>query len=340
MISEGTMAPRTWGKFLPALVLLSLVLLPARTGVQGAALKKVSFIPQWIPQAQFAGYYVAHQKGFYRDYGLDVKILRGGPDWPPSELLRQGRVDFGTLFLTTGIIQRAHGVELVNIAQIVQRSALMLVAKKSSGIRTPEDLNGKKVGLWGADFQGQPRAFFRKYHLTVREIPQSATLNLFLRGGVQVASAMWYNEYHLILNAGLNPDELTTFLFSDYGMNFPEDGIYCLEETARSHPDTCRRFVQASVAGWQYAFAHPDEALDIVMQYVTAANVPTDRVHQQWMLERMRDTIEPPGFHLPMGTLPEAAYKRVAAELKQDGVIERIPPFSQFSVNCLSPHEK
>jgi NitT/TauT family transport system substrate-binding protein len=296
----------------------------------------VSFIPQWQPQAQFAGYYVAYEKGFYRQHGLDVRILRGGPDWPPSELLARGRADFATMLLTTGISQRARGEKLVNIAQIVQRSALMLVARKVSGINTPQDMDGKKVGLWGEDFRGQPLAFFRKYGLKVRVIPQSATLNLFLRGGVEVASAMWYNEYHLILNAGVNPQELTTFMMADYGLNFPEDGIYCREDLANTHPERCRQFVGASLQGWQYAFEHPQEALDIVMQYVNAANLATDRGHQKWMLERMRDIIQPPGTTARPGVLLEADYQRVAEELKLNGLIKQIPTFSRFYVDCVN----
>ncbi len=326
----STLAPRLLQALAMALLGCFLMGAGLPAGAQETPPVTVSFIPQWIPQAQFAGYYVAYEKGFYRQHGLDVKILRGGPAWPASELLAQGRVDFGTMFLATGIEKRAQGVKLVNLAQIVQRSALMLVAKKSSGIHTPEDINGKKVGLWGQEFRLQPRAFFRKYHLHVTEVPQSATLNLFLRGGVQVASAMWYNEYHLILNAGVNPDELTTFFMADYGMNFPEDGIYCMEETARRHPQRCRAFVAASLEGWRYAFAHPDEALDIVMKYVQAAHVATDRVHQQWMLARMRDIIEPKGWKLPMGTLTAAAYARVAGVLQKSGLINHIPKFADF----------
>ncbi len=327
---------------LPNLILaLILLLLPSPpASAQEADLKKVSFIPQWQPQSQFAGYYVAYEKGFYLKHHLDVKILRGGPDWPPSELLAKGTADFGTMLLTTGITKRALGIKLVNIGQMVQRSALMLVAKKASGINTPQDINGKKVGLWGEDFQGQPLAFFRKYNLKVTIIPQAATLNLFLRGGVEVASAMWYNEYHLILNAGVNPEELTTFLLADYGMNFPEDGIYCLEDTYKNRPELCRSFVQASIEGWQYAFAHPEEALDIVMKYVNAANVATDRVHQKWMLARMQDIISPPGFNQPLGTLQPEAYHRVAQEMEKNGLIKKIPPFTEFFVNCLGTHEK
>jgi NitT/TauT family transport system substrate-binding protein len=315
--------------------LLGSVILTAALA-RAAAPATVSFIPQWQPQAQFAGYYVAYEKGFYREHGLDVRIMRGGPDWPPSELLARGRADFATMMLTTGLSHRARGENLVNIAQIVQRSALMLVARKGSGIHTPPDIDGKKVGLWGEDFQGQPRAFFRKYGLNVRVIPQSATLNLFLRGGVEVASAMWYNEYHLILNAGVNPQELTTFMMADYGLNFPEDGIYCREDLAETHPERCRQFVAASLQGWQYAFEHPQEALDIVMQYVNAANLATDRVHQKWMLERMRDIIQPPGSDARPGVLLEADYRRVAEELKLNGLIKQIPTFSRFYVDCVN----
>ena len=327
-------------KRISGLVSIFLLLGAAQVLAEGAGLAKVSFLPQWSPQSQFAGYYVAYEKGLYRQHGLEVHILRGGPTRPPSEWLETGQADFGTLFLTTGIVRRARGAGLINIAQIVQRSALMLVAKQAGGIIKPEDINGKKVGLWGEEFQGQPRAFFQKYGLKVTVIPQSATLNLFLRGGVDVASAMWYNEYHLLLSAGLNPEELTTFLMADYGFNFPEDGIYCREETWQSRPEVCRRFVQASIAGWNYAFAHPDEALDIVMKYVAAAHVATNREHQKWMLARMQDIIRPPGWDAPLGGLSPETYQQVAAALQQNRAIQDIPRFSRFFRDLAAAHEE
>lgn len=117
----------------------------------GQALHQAVFIPQWIPQAQFAGYYVAYEKGFYRKKGIDLQILKGGPERPPSEWLDRGVADFGTLMLSQAIKKRVEGVKLVHIGQIIQRSALMLVAKKSRGIRVPTDLQGKKIGLWGGN---------------------------------------------------------------------------------------------------------------------------------------------------------------------------------------------
>lgn len=323
-----------------SLLLVVLALMLPCPGARAEDGQTVSFIPQWSPQSQFAGYYVAHEKGFYRQRGLEVRILKGGPDFPPSELLHTGQADFGTMFLTTAIVKRAKGYKVVNIGQIVQRSALMLVAKKSSGIKAPADINGKKVALWGEEFQIQPRAFFQQHQLHVKILPQGTTMNLFLRGGVEVAAAMWYNEYYRIIQAGINPEELTTFLLSDYGLKFPEDGIYCLESTFTKDPGKCVNFVQASLEGWRYAFAHVDEALDIVMKYVNAANLPTNRVQQKWMLERMRDIIQPPGADVSMGCLQEETYNQVARELKDFGLIDNIPDFHQFYRDCESPHEK
>jgi len=322
------------------LVLMAFLLTAPCPAALAAEGQKVSFIPQWAPQSQFAGYYMASEKGFYAARGLEVKILRGGPDFPSSQLLHTGKADFGTMFLTTAIVKRAQGYKFINIAQIVQRSALMLVAKKSSGILAPGDMNGKKVALWGEEFQIQPRAFFRQQHLAVRILPQGTTMNLFLRGGVDVASAMWYNEYYRIIQAGVDPEELTTFLLSDYGLKFPEDGIYCLESTYRKDPGKCLNFVQASIAGWKYAFAHPDEAVEIVMKYVNAANLPTNRPQQTWMLARMSDIIQPPGADIPMGCLQEETYQQVARELKNYGFIEKIPDFHQFYRDCESLREK
>jgi len=294
-------------------------------------LPRVTFLPQWLPQAQFAGYYVAQDKGFYRARGLDVDVLSGGPDSPTSTGLEQGSADFGTLWLSTAIQLRARGMPVVNLAQIVERSSLMLVARRARGIQSPADLNGHKIGVWEGDFLLQPQLFFKRQALDVYPVPIASTINLFLRGGTDVNVAMWYNEYHTILSAGLDPDELTTFFFYDYGLDFPEDGIYCREETLRERPAQVAAFVQGSLDGWEYAFAHPGEAVDVVMQYMRRAHVPTSRVHQEWMLARMRDLILPAGAVRPSGILTRASYDRVADALVESGWISAAPPFDSFA---------
>jgi NitT/TauT family transport system substrate-binding protein len=305
-----------------------------------AALKKATFLPHWSPQAQFAGYYVALEKGFYREKGIDLTIIQGGPNKQPNKFLEKRKADFVSMWLSAALQRRSSGVRLINIGQIIQRSSLMLVTKKSSNIMTPESMNGKKVGLWAGDLQIQPKAFFNKYNLHVTAVPQSSSVNLFLRGGVDVASAMWYNEYHIILNAGINPDELTTFFFSDYGLNFPEDGIYTLEDTYKKDPALSCAFVEASLEGWLYAFAHPDEALDIVLKYATQAKIPANWIHQHWMLERMKDIIIPKDKNVKLGALQQDDYKRVAQELMKNGAIKTVPDYRSFSVRCGSNAEK
>ena len=297
--------------------------------METTAPRQVRFIPHWSPQAQFAGYYVAKDKGFYARRGLEVELLRGGPDRPAGMALSQGRADFASMFLSRGLELRSQGVPVANVGQVVQRSALMLVAKKSSGILSPIDLDGRRISVW-PEFQAQPLAFFRRYNMNVTIVPQGYTLNLFLMDGVDAASVMWYNEYNTLILAGINENELSVFFLADYGANFPEDGLYCLDNLVRDDPELVRDFVQASFEGWLYAFAHPEEALDAVMRRVEEANLPTNRVHQRWMLARMQNIILPQGQNTLIGQLTEQNYELVAAELFETGVIDHIAPFRSF----------
>ena len=310
----------------------------ARAGAGTA--RKVTFTTPWVPQAQFAGYYVAQEKGFYRSRGIDLEISHGGPDRSAVEDLKGGKADFAGMWLSTALQQRAAGFRLVNLGQIIQRSALMLVAKKASGIRTAADLQGKRVGLWGGDFAIQPRAFLKQHGLQVRIVPQSVTLNLFLRDGVDAASAMWYNEYHTILNAGLDPGELTTFFFQDFGLNFPEDGIYAREETYRADPALACALVHASLEGWAYAFSHPDEALDIVLKRMSGARIPANRQHQKWMLARLKDLVAPGDGTSTPGELRAADYESVAGTLQAEGFIAAVPSYEAFAARCASHGER
>lgn len=297
-------------------------------------LKTMTFIPQWLPQAQFAGYYVACEKGFYRNRGIDLKIIKGGPGYPPGQMLASKKADFATFFLSEALQLRDKDVKLINIGQIVKRSGFILVAKKGSGILKPEDLNNKKISMW-ENFRIHPEAFFQKYNIKTYPVAQGTTVNLFLRGGVDAASAMWYNEYHTILNSGWNEDELTLFFLDQYGLNFPEDGIYVLEETFKRDPYMCCDFVRASIEGWKYAFEKPDEAIDIIMKYAAEAKTGTNRTHQKWMLAKIKTLIQPEGSKTPMGVLEEKDYQFVANELFESGIIGRYLPFVQFNVNCI-----
>ena len=316
----------------------SLALVVALTQAAWAApLRRLTFAPHWQAQAEFAGYYVAAARGIYARRGLDVQILSVAADHAASQLLADGRADVVSLWLTTAIRSRDRGVPLVNVAQLLGRSSLMLVAKKSSGIREPSDLQGRKIGVWDGDFLLQPLAFFQSHGVRADLVPLGSTINLFLRGGVDATLATWFNEYHTILDTGVEPDELTTFFFSENGVNFPEDGLYCRADALDADPSACRDFVRASLEGWDYAFANPDEAVALVMQRMIEAHVGTNAAHQRWMLERMRDLMRPANAEKASAVLRGEDYDRVAQALAVSGWIERVTPFSEFARRLESP---
>jgi len=294
------------------------------------SLKKVTFAPHWIPQAQFAGFYVAKEKGFYKKYGIDLTILPGGPNVLNSKLLAGGGVDIALMWLTNAIQVRSRGVKVVNLAQLVNRSSLMLVAKASSGIKTPDDMFGKTVGIWGGDFQIQPLAFFEKYNLNVQVIHQGNSLNLFLFDGVDVTTAMYYNEYNTLINSGLNTDELNTFFFADYGLNFPEEGIYTTEDFLNNNPEICSGFVKASLEGWLYAFMYQEEAVNIIIKEMVKQKYPFNKPHQRWMLSKMKEVMFPSGKTAEFETLTETSFKFVAEKLIENKLISTVPDFGGF----------
>lgn len=313
-------------KILGALVLVTTL----SATLASQSLPQVRFVPHWLPQAQFAGFFVAKERGIYQRHGLDVTILTGGPGVSTPSLLRNGKVDFALMWLSNAIQLKANTVDIVNVAQLFNRSALMLVAKKSRGIHTPQDMNEKRVGLWGGDFQIQPMAFFKKFHLNVKPVAQGSSINLFFFDGIDVTSAMWYNEYHTILASGFHPDELDTFFFSDWGLNFPEDGIYCSAKMLSSNPGTCTKFVLATLEGWTYAFRHPEEALETVAAQMQNAGLPFNRVHQRWMLARMKDLMFPGERMDGFGELSRDSYLLVAGNLREEGLIKSIPPYEEL----------
>ena len=313
-------------------VLTALAVSPAR----GAELRSASFIPHWLPQAQFAGYYMAQEKGLYRKHGIDLTILRGGPEYPPSETIARGKVTFATTFLSSALELRDRGVRLVNIGQIVQRSGFILVTKKASGINTPADLNGKKVGIW-THFRLQPQAFFRKYGIAVKPVHQGATMNLFLRDGVVAASAMWYNEYHALLNAGLNEDETQGLLLRPARPQFSR-GRHLLPRgnrpaerrpLPRLYPRLARRMgVRLRESGGDPG------CRDAAYPEGKCRNEPGPSK----MDARQDEGYHPsPGGETALGVLKREDYLRVAGEMQRSGLIKEIPPYGEMYVDCSTP---
>lgn len=293
-------------------------------------LTTVTLLPQWTPQSQFAGYYMALEKGFYRQRGLDVRILRGGPDREPLAWLAGGKTDFITSFLTSALAGRGKGIPVVHLAQVINRSNLMLVAWHGQGIHDIKDLQGRKIQLW-EDTKLGFLLFFKAHNIKPQILPQYYSVNLFLNHGVDACASMYYNEYHRIYQAGINPDEITCFSLHDYAYGFPEDGIYCLKTTLAAKPEVCKALMEASLEGWQYAQQHQEETLDIVMKHVRDAHVPTNRVHMKWMLEKILGSIFPgPKDTWRVGELAPEQYSRTATVMRGLGFIPQAVSYEEF----------
>jgi len=313
------------------LILIYLILILSHEGYsQDQGLKKVTLLPSWVPQQQFAGYYMAKEKGIYKKYGLDVTILTGGYSHNVTSSLEKGEVDFGIMFLYSGVMERAKGIKLVNIGQIFQRSAIMFVAKKSSGVKSLNDFNGRKIGIWRT-IESELTTGFLKIHNIVGEIiPFDKGINLFLDGAVDITVMMEYNEYKHMINSGINENEVNKFYFYDYGMNFPEDGIYCMESTYNNDPELCKKFVDASIEGWNYALDNIDETINVINKYQVNAIVPHNKAHSLWMLNSMKDMIFSSGKKVKQGSLLESDYNHLTDFLMKNDFITSKPGYSDF----------
>ncbi|MDD5765521.1 MAG: ABC transporter substrate-binding protein [Candidatus Marinimicrobia bacterium] len=306
-------------------VLLGFFCVKSRAGNQ----KPVVLQVQWFPQAQFAGYLMAKEKGLFQVEGIDVEVRFSDEHTSPITELLEGRADFCTAWISQTLTL---GKPIVNICQVLQKSSLMLVAKKESGILKPEDMNGKTIAIWGGDFSIQPYAFFRKFNIKPNLVPQAYNIDAFLVGAYDVASAMYYNEFNKFYLSGIDQDELVQFFYSDYGLNFPEDGIYCTSLTYEKKPELCRKMRRGILKGWEYAFDHEEETLDILMEYCEKFHVRTNRAHQKWMLNAIKEAVVYQVGDDPTkwGVLKKDDFLRVAEELKQQGFIRTVPQYENF----------
>ncbi|MGB7286213.1 MAG: ABC transporter substrate-binding protein [Salaquimonas sp.] len=258
---------------------------------QAMAADKVTLQLKWVTQAQFAGYYVAKDKGFYGEENLDVEIKPGGPDVAPPQVIAGGGADVVLDWMPSALATREKGVALVNIAQPFKSSGMMLTCRKDSGIASPADFKGKTLGVWFGGNEYPFLSWMSKLGYSTEGGPDGVTVlkqgfnvDPILQKQADCVSTMTYNEYWQIIDAGLTPDDLITFKYEDEGVSTLEDGIYVLEDSLKDEAfqDKMVRFVRASMKGWKYAEANPDEAAEIVLEN-DASGAQTEK-HQKRMM--------------------------------------------------------
>ena len=242
------------------------------------------FTPQWTAQAQFAGYYVAEVKGFYREAGIKVQIVHPSATQPAMSRLRENRCQATTLQLCQALEIVGDGMPLVNILQTSMNNAMVIVAAKDED---PLKHKGARVGIWSVGFGQLAICMSIMDHLNYEFIRFAQNVNLFVSGALDATLAMSYNEYYQLIQAGIKVTDKNVYRFCDHGYNVQEDGVYMRRDYYEKHREQAHKFAQASRKGWEWAAQHPEETLDIVMQYVDRENIATNRIMQRLMLKEV-----------------------------------------------------
>ena len=240
------------------------------------AMDDVTLQLKWVTQAQFAGYYVALENGFYEEEDLNVTIRAGGPDIAPPQVIAGGGADVIVEWMPAALAARENGLPLVNIAQPFKSSGMMLTCLAETGITGPEDFPGRTLGVW---FFGNEYPFLSWMSTLgipteggadgVEVLRQGFNVDPLLQRQADCISTMTYNEYWQVIDAGISEDELVTFKYEDQGVATLEDGLYVLESNLEDPEfvDKMARFVRASMRGWEWAAENVEEAAMIVLEY-------------------------------------------------------------------------
>ncbi|MFK4810091.1 ABC transporter substrate-binding protein [Devosia sp. ZW T5_3] len=293
----------------------AMALAAAAGGAQ--AQESVTLQLKWVTQGQFAGYYVAQAKGFYDEEGLTVEIKPGGPDIAPEQVIAGGGADVITTWMAAGLAARERGVALVNIAQPFKQSGLLLTCRKDAGVETTADFPGKTLGVWFFGNEYPFYAWMAKLGLSteggadgVEVLKQAFNVDPLIQKQAACISTMTYNEYGQVLKAGLTPEELTVFNYRDEGVGMLEDGLYALEDKLADPAFVAKmtKFVRASMKGWEYARANPEEAAQIVVDNdSTGAMTLEDQIYQVSEINKLTEG--------STGVLDEADYQQTVDTL-------------------------
>jgi NitT/TauT family transport system substrate-binding protein len=285
------------------------------------AADKVTIQLKWVTQAQFAGYYVAKDKGYYKDAGLDVTINAGGPDVAPPQVIAGGGADVVIDWMPSALASREKGVPLVNISQTFKKSGLELTCRAETGIKKPTDLKGKTLGVWFGGNEYPFLSWMSKLGFKtdgspggVKVIKQGFNVDPLLQKQADCVSTMTYNEYWQVVDGGYKPDQLVVFKYADEGVSTLEDGLYVMEAKLKDPAFVAKmaKFVKASMKGWDYARKNPDDAAKIVLAN-DSTGAQTEK-HQKRMMGEIAKLLDTGD-----GKLDPKDYERTVATLLAGG---------------------
>jgi NitT/TauT family transport system substrate-binding protein len=305
-------------------------------GASGGAGTKVRLQLQWAPQAQFAGYFAAKDQGYYQAEGLDVELVAGGPNVVPQQVGSAANGPEFTISWLPKVLEARESAtspsDLVNIAQVFQRSGTLSVSWKDSAITSPEHFKGKKVGVWDFGNEFEVTAGAKKFNLEVgkdyQKVIQAFDMSALLAKQIDVAEAMIYNEYAQVLEAKdpatgklYTPDALNVINYNDVGTAMLQDGIYARKAwlDQAGNADIATKFLKASFRGWIYCAANQDKCVDLVL----AAGTQLGKGHQAWQMNEVLPLVFPSAAGI--GIMDKALYDQTVSVAKTGGVIKKDP---------------
>jgi NitT/TauT family transport system substrate-binding protein len=291
--------------------------------------EKVTLQLRWMTQTQFAGYYVAKDKGYYREAGLDVTITPGGPDVSPAQVIASGGADIIIDWMASALVAREKGVPIVNVAQPFKKSGLQLTCRVDTNIKLPADLRGRTLGVWFSGSEYPFLAWMSKLGYktdgspgAVKAVKQGIRVDPLLQKQADCISTMTYDEYWQLLDAGFTPSQLVVFKYDQQGVPTLEDGLYVIDSQLRDPAFVAKiaDFVKASMRGWQYTRQNPDEATKIVL---ANSSKEQNEKHERRMMDEIDKLLDSSN-----GKLDPSDYARTVATLLAGGsdpIITRKP---------------
>lgn len=300
--------------------------------VSAKAQEKMTLMPAWMPQSQFAGYYVALEKGFYADENIDLTIEHMGVNSskPGIERIGSGEVDIIISHPIQALMARDYGLKVKNVLQVTQNTGIMIVSHKK--LDGPQSLNGQSIGRWKSGFSEICEICCLNNNLDVKWVPFLNGINLFMSGAIDATVVMKYNEYYSLVEAMGSIDPENVLWFADCGYDIPEDGLYVTEEYLAGHRDLVERFCRASMKGWNYCVEHKEESVDIVMDYMEKVGVKTNRYHQTVMLDGMIELLRNRETgRIDYAPIPQDKYDKLVRDLLKAHYIETPVSYSEFS---------
>ena len=300
---------------------------------------EVSLQLQWVAQSQFAGYYAAVDQGFYEGFCLDVTIVEGGVDIVPQQQLGSGAVDYAISWVPKALVSRQEGIDIVNVAQIFQRSGTLQVSFADAGITGPADLAGKKVGSWGFGNEFELLAGSRQAGVEPGQdyeiVQQNFDMLALINGEIDAAQAMIYNEYAQVLET-VNPDtgelyqpeDLTIIDWNDEGTAMLQDAIWADGPKLASdeaYQDQTTRFIAASIQGWAWCRDNADACVDVVLNNGTTLG----ESHQAWQLNEINALIWP--SPAGAGVIDQGLWDQTIDVATSEGVLAGAPDDGSFT---------